>query len=337
MRPHVVKGEVRMPASKMGTLNHNEIVRQLDQGELIVGARKKDGGYDVEPASYDLTAGTVVWKEARRGIRGGDVKIRHFNRDDPECEDNTLSLQPGQMVFVITLEDVRMPTSLCGTVYSRNKLAREEILALNAGHIDPGFQGPIVIRLISLRDSPWALKLGDPIFTIVFHTVCCGPHDDLQAHPTFSREETLRTVRASAAEALSNALFDLYAADMREQLLEHYAGVEQHIRDAVAKDFVKRDDLRDLILTTVRNTWWGYVILVAAVANILGLVLALVVVLRSGQASPPSSVPTNVNVTVPASPAPGTYRPPSPGSSGAGNASGSGQRPSDNKRASGSG
>ena len=45
------------------------------------------------------------------------------------------------------------------------------ILALNAGHIDPGYDGPIVIRLINIRSIPWVLTMGDPIFTVVFQTL----------------------------------------------------------------------------------------------------------------------------------------------------------------------
>ena len=70
-----------------------------------------------------------------------------------------------------------MPSCLCGTVYSRNSLALAGILALNAGHVDPGYKGPIAIRLINLRATPWTLTLGQAIFTITFQTVDPNPCD----------------------------------------------------------------------------------------------------------------------------------------------------------------
>jgi hypothetical protein len=51
----------------MGTLNKAEIERRLLKGELLKNARRRDDGtFDLEPASYDLMAGTAVWKEPTR-------------------------------------------------------------------------------------------------------------------------------------------------------------------------------------------------------------------------------------------------------------------------------
>src|SRR2546426_157493 len=87
------------------------------------------------PASYDLTAGKAVWKEPTRGSKKGPVETRSYNYDVPLEEQPTVTVAPGQMIFVITQEDILMPTNLCGTVYSRNNLAGQGILALNAGHV----------------------------------------------------------------------------------------------------------------------------------------------------------------------------------------------------------
>src|SRR5216684_3284162 len=128
-----------------GVLNHDEIARRVEKGELLRGARRlASGEYDIEPDSYDLTAGKVVWKEPRDGIRNGTVETKIYTSDRAQTEQETLTVQPGQMVFVITHEDVVLPKEICATVYSRNNLAGEGILALNAGHVDPGFVGPIV-------------------------------------------------------------------------------------------------------------------------------------------------------------------------------------------------
>ena len=47
----------------MGILTKHEIEEYLKKGELIINPHKKDDGeYDIEPASYDLRAGTLIWK-----------------------------------------------------------------------------------------------------------------------------------------------------------------------------------------------------------------------------------------------------------------------------------
>jgi deoxycytidine triphosphate deaminase len=156
----------------MGILNRDEIERRLKRGGLLRNARRKDDGrFDIEAASYDLTAGKAVWREPTLRGEKGSVETLIYKPNQPLTEQPTVCVQPGQMIFVITHEDVCMPTDLCGTVYSRNALAKAGILALNAGHIDPGYEGPIVIRLINLRAIPWTLTLGRSIFTIVFQTL----------------------------------------------------------------------------------------------------------------------------------------------------------------------
>ncbi|MGA2602976.1 MAG: hypothetical protein ABSG14_01980 [Verrucomicrobiia bacterium] len=226
----------------MGTLNKSEIERHLQKDELLKFARKReDGSFDLEPASYDLMAGIAVWKEPVGDGGKSEVQSVRFDPTRPFAEQPTVTLQPGQMMFVITREEFQLPANLCGLVLSRNKLAREGILALNAGHVDPGFRGPIVIRLINLRSTPWTLTLGEPIFTAVFQTVDVGPKDQLVSHPEISLEKTLKGVRESADEALSNALFDLYAREMNESFRRHASSVEASIRTSLGKDFITKN------------------------------------------------------------------------------------------------
>lgn len=228
----------------MGVLNRDEIERRLKKGGLLRNPRlSEDGRFDVEADSYDLTAGKALWKEStrkgRKG-RGGPVETLSFLPGQPRDKQPTVTIQPGQMIFVITREDILMPLDLCGTVYSRNNVAMAGILALNAGHVDPGYDGPIVIRLINLRAIAWTLTLGESIFTIVFQTLDVGPEDKLIGHRKISQDEMLMNVRKTADMALSNALYDLYASD----------------------NFLRRDELWPALLKS-----WGWIILfLAAIA-----------------------------------------------------------------------
>ncbi len=227
----------------MGTLNRDEILRRIATDELIRNARKQgDGTVELEPASYDLMSGVVVWKDPSQKETKGEVRKEFYKPGLARKHQPSITIQPGEMVFVVTYEEIQMPKDLCGTVLSRNKLAREGILALNAGHVDPGFRGPIVIRLISLRATPWVLTLGEPIFTVVFHTVDHVAGDTLAGHAPISLETTLGRVEEMAGSSLSNALFDLYARDMEIGLHKHYSDVLSDLRSDLAKEFLKKDD-----------------------------------------------------------------------------------------------
>lgn len=194
----------------MSTLTKHQIIKYLDKGELLNNPNKNtDGEFIVEPASYDLRAGTIIWKETNRITGESRPVSKNYNPDLPLIHQEIVTLQPGQVMFVITFEEVKMPSNLCGTVYAKNKFSREGILALTTGHIDPGIQCPIVIRLINLRSIPFTFHLGEPIYTIVFHRLAIERGQELVCHKPISRDLTYERTIESVNTALGNALYDL--------------------------------------------------------------------------------------------------------------------------------
>ena len=233
----------------MSVLTRAELERRFAANQLVTDARRKDATtFDLECASYDLMAGALVWKDPSHLRKKGRIKTAFYDPELPPHRQPTVTLQPGQMMFVITKEELNLPLDICATVLSRNNLARKGILALNAGHVDPGFRGPIVIRLISLRTTPWPLVLGEPIFTVVFQTMDVRPEDrsKLKGHPPIGWDETYNKVVESAGNSMSNALFDIHHLELREALA----------RDFVSKSFLYR--------------------LISVVVGLIGLVIGLI-------------------------------------------------------------
>lgn len=250
----------------MGILNKDEITRRLEKGELLTRARKDNNGhFDVEPDSYDLTAGIAVWKEKLQQNKY-EIKTVMQTKGCSVEQQPTITVQPGQMIFVVTQEEVNLPLEICGTVYSRNNIALEGILALNAGHVDPGYRGPIVIRLINLKATPWTLHLGNPIFTIIFQTVDHVDGDKLESGPIYPIEKMLDRVRKTAENSLSNALFDLYADKIDVRLNEHYTSVQQRLRDELTKTFPQRSE----VMSCLFKNAWAWVITGIVVLSTVG-------------------------------------------------------------------
>ncbi len=257
----------------MGVLTKSEIERRFQKGELIRNPRKKaDGSYDIECDSYDLTAGIAIWNQLDNDGKSTIITYPQ-NIQMPENDPPTISIHPGQMLFVITREDVVMPEDLSATVYSRNNLALKGILALNAGHVDPGYDGPIVIRLINLRADTWPLTIGEPIFTIVFNTLDVKKGDTLYKHIPYPREKMISRVQETAAHSLSNALFDLYSDAMERRLYQYYSKVQQDLRDDLTKHcedkFVPYDRIWGNLFRSAVSKIVGFVLLFAAVLTIL--------------------------------------------------------------------
>ncbi len=235
----------------MGILTKDRIIEYLESGKLLKNAFKdKNDKFDVEPASYDLRAGMIIWKETNLSSGASKVCSQEYN---PKVETwhQKVDIQPGQVMFVITREEVMMPTDLCGTVYAKNKFSRDGILALTTGHIDPGIQCPIVIRLINLRSIPCSFYLGTPIYTIVFHTLEFKETDVLVMHPQITMEQTIERTIESAHSALGNALNDL----------------------SLTNGFIKKDDVGLLITKYILKRGWAWmVVLLAAGAAIIKII-----------------------------------------------------------------
>ena len=259
----------------MGVLNSQAIERYLRQRQLILNPRAGQNGrrFDLENDSYDLSAGTAVWKTPASNRYGGNIETRSYSPELPANVQPTVTVQPGQMIFVVTHEDIVMPPCLCGTVYSRNSLALIGILALNAGHVDSGYHGPIVIRLINLRAIPWTLTLGDAIFTITFQTV-----DRHQSDPPIkglhrSQAEVIARVRETANAALSNALYDLYQVDVEKRLND--------FKSQALDEFRKEGGIRrDEIWAVLFDVWWkkilaGLLYLAVVAAPIVAVLIYL--------------------------------------------------------------
>lgn len=237
----------------MSVLTRSQIEGYFQRGRLIRNPRcKSDGTFDIEADSYDLTAGTAIWKQPAVNGLEESIKTRIYDDKMAVHKQPVVTVKPGQMIFVVTYEDVIMPQHLCGTVFSRNKLALQGILALNAGHVDSGYEGPIAIRLINLRATSWTLTLGEPIFTITFQTVGNKSIESSGDARTISQQEMILRVRETANSALSNALYDLYADDVDKRLNRFRAEALVSFSDERDKTWVRRDEIWLVLL----SSWW---------------------------------------------------------------------------------
>ena len=266
----------------MNMLNRVDIEQRLRKQELLRNPRRKaDGNFDVEKDSYDLAAGTAIWKNPVSSSSVGAVETLCYVPQPSILPQPTVTVHPGQMIFVVTLEDLAMPQDVCGTVYPRNSLALKGILALNAGHVDSGYYGPIAIRLINLRAVPWTLTLGDPIFTIVFQEVQPIPDFDLSEDRRITQEEMILRVRETANAALSNALYDLYSINVDRRLNEFQTATMSEFTDIRDRTWVRKDQLWQLVFDTwQKKALAGLAVLLPTVAAGGAIVAAVFAVLQ---------------------------------------------------------
>lgn len=156
----------------MTILTNTEIAALVSAQRLIVDF----DAAQLQPASYDLRIGTV--------FKGGEIINKaHRNGSKP------IVIKPGEVVTMLTREELHLPDDIAGTAYAMNSQSSEGLLVLNPGHVDPGYKGPLSMVALNLRKVDLPLLLDDPIFTLVF--------DKLQvpANPAYRNTSTSRVDR----------------------------------------------------------------------------------------------------------------------------------------------
>jgi deoxycytidine triphosphate deaminase len=172
----------------------------------------------LSPCSYDLRIGTIfldekIIKETTAGMK-------------------QVILQPGEIISVFTLEELSLAANIAGTAFAINQMSSDGLLVLNPGHIDPGFKGPLSVRLINIRATPKAILLGMPIFTVIFEYLpkATTPYDENQ--PRAERELAFET---RDVEQNPRSLYNLVASGKNRPIMNY-----QEVRSIIAEHWMSR-------------------------------------------------------------------------------------------------
>jgi deoxycytidine triphosphate deaminase len=114
----------------------------LDPNEFFSAGNPK-----VQASSFDLTIGTI---------------FDHQGQPAPEI----FTLEPGEMVQVISAEIFELPLDVTGHVTYKTTLTKLGIWALTVGIVDPGWDGPVTTTLLNFSKVPYVLRVGMPFLRV---------------------------------------------------------------------------------------------------------------------------------------------------------------------------
>jgi deoxycytidine triphosphate deaminase len=182
-----------------GILTREDILAEIDAGRLIKNAIPEG----VQPCSYDLRIGTIF----------SENKILK----KPSTDEDSVILVPGGIISLFTLEELDLPDNIAATAFAMNEMSSQGVLVLNPGHVDPGFQGPLTVRIINIRETAKALAFGTPIFTVIFSRL---PHPTRHGYAfNKSRRERELTFKAIDVEQNPKTLLGLLNAGDEKPLM----------------------------------------------------------------------------------------------------------------------
>lgn len=240
-----------------------------------------------QPASLDLTVGAIITPETVIDLNSGAKDVR---------------LAPGGVATILTQEELHLPIDFIGTAFAINVLSHRGLLVLNSGHIDPGYRGVLAVKLVNLQKTSYTLRLGDPIFTVVFDRIA------KDAEPYSGRylnlQERIDFIRGAVENTAPAALLDIHGDGLKHVIdkavyndIERYQNtvinVAKNYDDALRESLKVRIDNLEKLLKTLEDetikkhqlgkaiwsdlkTWiLGLIILGAAIAEILSLIFNL--------------------------------------------------------------
>lgn len=135
----------------------------LRMGTLIIMARAR-GSSHVDPAAYKTQTLKRLLQQAESDRR------QKYERYEIPFQRRFL-LHPGGLVLAPTLEWLKLPWTLHGTVTARSTWAREGLSIATATFIEPGYQGIVTLEMSNMGDIPIALYPGMRVAQIAFSTI----------------------------------------------------------------------------------------------------------------------------------------------------------------------
>jgi len=254
---------------------HTGILCRADIEDLIARAKPElISNHDpdcLQPCSYDLRIGTI--------FRDGQI-INESSLDASK----RITLEPGEIVSLLTLEEVNLPSDIAATAFPINSQSREGFMVLNPGHVDPGFRGPLSVKAINLRKAPLTIGREDKVFTIIFEKLSKEAGEYAANQPRHKREVEYNK---KDLEVAPKTLSEVVRLDKQCPFA---------LREQV-KDFRTEGEIRGLIQQHWMSWLTMIIAIIALIVSVAGTGLSLYVGLRSpqqltapGPAGPASSI-----------------------------------------------
>jgi deoxycytidine triphosphate deaminase len=163
-------------------------VTTLLTGDALRDATKEAGFIkggvveSVEGAKYDFRMSPIILKASF----GTPVNLEKL----PEDQRAQVRVEPGEVVFVRTIEKLDLPNNIIALLSTKRKLSHQGIIVLGGFAIDPKYRGPLFVGLYNFSSTPFHLQPGKKLIAAMFYKLAneelinfpvpepMGEHDD---------------------------------------------------------------------------------------------------------------------------------------------------------------
>jgi deoxycytidine triphosphate deaminase len=143
------------PMSRMVT--GDELLQAVKDGTFIQGGIEKSA----EGIKYDFRLSQHVLKaKFKRPVEMNKLS---------QSEARERVVEPGEVVFVLTEERLKLPMNMLAQLSPKRKLSHEGIITLGGLSIDPGYEGRLLVGIFNLSSTPWPLLPGYKLIGATFY------------------------------------------------------------------------------------------------------------------------------------------------------------------------
>jgi len=170
----------------MAILGRGDLIKRLRDSSLVVSPLLSRA--QIGAASIDLRIGNLVLMVRARGSSHVDPRMAKHAALFPDRHDAEVSkrqkheryeipfhsqflVHPGNLALVPTLEWLKLPHDIHGSVTARSTWAREGLSIATATFIEPRYEGTATLELANMGQIPIALYPGMRVAQIAFTSV----------------------------------------------------------------------------------------------------------------------------------------------------------------------
>lgn len=158
----------------MSVLSDGEIRDLIANVQMIQGA----ADHNIFACSYQFRPGVIV--STGTEVPGGCT----YDWTGSTTAEDIYRVQPGELVWVRTIESVSMPTDICAFWWQTNRLSRQGLMLVNMSMVEPGYQGPLACLFVNFGKQPVTLDPDTVIAKLVFNRLGVPAQTPLDRHET---------------------------------------------------------------------------------------------------------------------------------------------------------
>jgi deoxycytidine triphosphate deaminase len=139
-------------------ITQEELRTVIEQGDGYIQSGDKN---NAEGLKYDFTFSGRFLK----AVHGRELKVSDFAPSDSR----SIRVDPGETVFVLTQEYLKLPVNIKAELSHKRKLAHDGVIILGGFCVDPLYEGNLMFGIYNISSEPFPLVQGKKLIAAQFY------------------------------------------------------------------------------------------------------------------------------------------------------------------------